>query len=50
MIEAITKPEGEVDGDNLILHPQEPKPHLPNVDFNKMENPIIIQHNGPVHA
>jgi hypothetical protein len=37
MMDPITKPEGDVDGDNLILHPHEPKAHLPDINFSKME-------------
>lgn len=37
LIDPITKPEGDYDGDNLIIDPQPLKPHLPNVDFKKME-------------
>ena len=37
MLDPITKPEGHSAGDNLILNPQEPQPHLPNIEFQKME-------------
>ena len=37
MIEGITKPEGDVDGDNLKLNPKEIRPHLGGIDFGKME-------------
>ena len=37
MIEPYKKSQGDVDGDNLILNPKVPQPHLPNIDFKKME-------------
>lgn len=27
--------EQDIEGDVLILDPEKPKPHLPNIDFNK---------------
>ena len=29
----IVKPEGEVDGDNLILNPDKPAKHIPNLNL-----------------
>lgn len=43
LIDPITKPEGNSDGDNLILEPQQPKPHLPNIDFAKMEGRPLLE-------
>ena len=36
LIEPITKEEGEVDGDNLLLSPEKLKKKLPDFDFKKM--------------
>lgn len=36
MIDAIVKPEGDVDGDNLILNPKKLEDHLPNIEFKKI--------------
>ena len=33
------KPDGPVDGDNLILNPQPIVPHIPGVDFEKQSSP-----------
>ena len=35
MIDPIEKPEGNVDGDNLLLNPDKIKKRLPNIDFKK---------------
>lgn len=37
LLDPITKPEGNSDGDNLILNPKRLEDHLPNIDFKKME-------------
>ena len=34
--EGITKEEGDVDGDNLLINPDKPDKHLGTVDFGKM--------------
>lgn len=35
-VHPITKHEGPVDGDNLLLDPKLPQTHIPNIDFEKM--------------
>ncbi|CAD8073214.1 unnamed protein product [Paramecium primaurelia] len=35
----IQKPDGPLDGDNLILNPDKPKPHIPTLDFEKQSDP-----------
>ena len=37
LIEPIVKPEGDADGDNLLLEPRRLEDHLPAVDFGKMQ-------------
>lgn len=34
-LEPIVKEEGEVDGDNLILNPDKPRPNIPGFDMSK---------------
>lgn len=36
LIDPIVKEEGDVNGDNLILRPEKPKPNVPSFDFGKM--------------
>ena len=48
LIDPIVKPEGDADGDNLILHPKDFEEHLPNVDFKKMQGRDLeeVDRNG----
>lgn len=45
LIDPIIKPEGDCDGDNLVLNPQQLQPHLPNIDFQKMEGRAVLEHD-----
>lgn len=35
----IEKPDGAMDGDNLVLNPDKPKPHIQGLDFEKQSDP-----------
>lgn len=36
LIDPIVKSEDDVEGDNLLLKPEKPKPKIPSINFQKM--------------